>query len=201
MGIKNFVFKGENAISMRYNNIESAIMFNNKSSRKDDVFTKADMLLIDKESKTFPLSIKMHNTTITWESADSTFKAALYDFSKCYGKPTLPYGKRIIIPIEGDLTPFVFGDDILDDGCICIQTISDKDFIQYNKDTVVVNMNRVFTNKDEVLSDEYFKPCLSVRQDKNRNINDEIIKGYRVEVSPIGSCVNMMDVLNEISFK
>ena len=144
----------------------------------------------------------MHDVAITWESADSTLKEALYDFSSCYGKPVLPYGKRIIIPMDGDLSPFVFGDDILDnDGLICIQKLTKSDFVPYCKDTIIINTSRVFSDPDHVELDDYYKPCVSVKNDANRNITDDLISGYRIEVSPFGDCVDMYDVIDQIKFK
>lgn len=201
-GYSNFVFKGGNSVYAKYFDIVKAIKFEATTTRRDDVFCKADVLLIGKTGSSYPISVKIHDTSITWESADSTFRDALYDFSNCYGKPILPHGKRIIIPLEGDFGEFVFGDDIVDNGgCICIQRFTSDNFIKYSKDTVVIKTNRVFNNIFDVDDDEYYKPCLTIRSSPNRNKLDDVICGYRAEVSPIGDSYHMIDIVDQIKFK
>lgn len=201
-GFNNFVFKGNNGICKRFNNIILATKYKAKSSRKDDVFCKADVILLSDNGSSFPLSIKMHNVIITWESADGTFKDAIHDFSNCYGKPILPFGKRIIIPLDGDLYPFVFGDDIIEhNGMICIQKFEDNDFSVFSKDTIIINVEKSFLSPDDIEVDPHYKPCLSIRHDPKRNISDKNIQGYRAEISPIGDCYTLESLLNEIKFK
>lgn len=203
-GYSNFVFKGANALTWRYENIVNALKFEGRSSRKAKGFYKADVVLIDKYRNIYPVSIKMHDCTITWESADGSMKDLLHEFVDCYGAPILPNSTKVIVPNTDDidLEPYVFGDDILnDDGIILVQKFTNNDFIRFNKNTVVVNCSRVFKDFYDVLDDEVYRPCITVKKDRNRNLTDPKAKGYRIEVSPEGHSVNMLDILDQITFK
>lgn len=202
-GYSSFVFKGDNGLSYRYDNIVTALKFESRSTRKTSGFYKADVVLVDRYKNIYPISIKMNDCTITWESADGSLKHILHDFVDCYGSPILPNSTKVIIPNDNiDLTGYVFGDDIInDDGLILIQKFKDINFIKFNKNTMVVNCSRIFKYQNDVFEDEVYTPCITVRKDNNRNLTDAKAKGYRIEVSPIGQSSNIMDIIDKITFK
>lgn len=202
-GYSSFVFKGDNGLTHRYDNIVNALKFDSRSRRSSDGFYKADAVLVDKRGDVYPVSIKMHDCMITWESADGSLKHVLYDFVDCYGSPIIPHSKKVIIPNdEVDLHDYVFGDDILnDDGIIIIQKFHESNFVRFNNKTIVVNCSRSFKSHEDVFEDELYKPCITIRKDKNRNLTDPKAKGYRIEVSPMGQSTHMDDILDEILFK
>lgn len=202
-GYSSFIFKGDNGLTYRYDNIVTALKFDCRSNRKISGFYKADVVLVDRYKNIYPVSLKMNDCMITWESADGSLKHILHEFVDCYGCPILPNSTKVIIPNDDvDLTGYVFGDDIInDDGLILIQKFNDLNFIPFNKSIMVVKCSRVFKYQNDVFEDEIYTPCITVRKDNNRNLTDIKAKGYRIEVSPIGQSSNMIDIVDKIIFK
>lgn len=202
-GYSSFIFKGDNGLAYRYDDIVTALKFECRSSRKTDKFYKADVVLVDRHNNIYPVSIKMSDSVIAWESADGSLKHMIYDFVDCYGSPTIPHGVKLIIPNDGiDLKPYVFGDDIIDEnGIILIQKFKQSDFKKFNNHTTVVNCSRVFKHQKDVYDDSVYNPSITIRSDRSRNLSDPKAKGYRIEVSPIGQSKNIWDIVDSILFK
>ncbi len=199
-GVSNFAFKGENGTMKMYKDIVKAVQVKRVTKRSAGICNKGDILLFDKCNISYPLSIKMDGVKTAWESADYSLRHVLHNFIDCYGRIELPSMVKVKIDNHAeDLEKYVFGDDIIpNDGTILIQTFNKMTPYQYNSTTAILNCHRVYNKYDEITDDTRYAPVISVRKDPLRNKSDERIKGYRVEVIPSHSAVNMLDIIDLI---
>lgn len=155
---------------------------------------KADILLIDKNNNTIPISLKSDGHT-QWESSDTLLKPYV---KTCINKIINKYdintfeGKKLKYDIKVNLDEnikinnheikskyFVFGDDIENNGCIAVQTYDKKDAYEYSDKTIVFHSTEVFNDWNQIKYNEKYKPYIVIRKDKTRNTNDNIIAGLR----------------------
>lgn len=184
-GITDFVFKCEIGYSKIYKNIKRAYKVEKINTRKKGICNKGDIILVDKNNIEYPLSIKMNNTNTAWESADYSLKYLLYEFIQCNGKIEIANNIRVRIDNHNEhMEKYTFGDDILNGGCILIQSIKYANIIKFNNNTVVVNCHRLYYEYEQLIADNKYKPVIVIRKDSGRNKSDPVINGYRIEVIP-----------------
>lgn len=183
-GIRNFVFKGENGITKIYKNIIKVTHVERPTFRSKGMCNKGDVLIYSNKRNSYPLSIKMSNVKTSWESADSSLKHILKDYIMKNGRVDIK-GKYVIVKDHDvDLKCYVFGDDIIArDGCIIVQTVKDSTYSTINN-ICIMKCDRIFVNYIDVKSDKDYLPVVTIRKNRNRNINDPLIYGYRIEVNP-----------------
>lgn len=201
-GICNFVFKGVNGCNKVFKNIVAVEKQSIKHSRKKDGFAlKADIYLVNTAGMKYPISIKKSNSRTSWESADFLLKNHLRQFIKCYGRFKIPPGIRIKVEDDRNinLDMFVFGDDIItNNGIILVQTMSSKLIhYKYSENTLVMSCERVFFEPEHVYGDNDYRPAISIRKDKSRNLTDELLAGYRIEVVTNHCTTNILSLVEE----
>lgn len=195
-GISNFIFKGDNGVSNSFMNIKKVEHVKKITHRSRGICNKGDIILYDTFNNMFPLSLKMNGVKTAWESADSTLKHILYQFVDCYGKIDIPNASRIVIEEHNEeLEKYVFGDDIINNGSIIVQTLKYTNCIQYNSNTSIINCHRLYNTYSDITIDNDYTPVIAVRKDDGRNKKDHKISGYRIEVVPRHITTSIIDII------
>ena len=147
---------------------------------------KADFVLISKDMKEYPISLKNDKADF-WESCDGLMGAKarkIIDRLVSKGKIQLNYDKdtenySIDPHVALKATPeeasaVMFGTDILPKGAVIKRTFSPDDFVLDN-DTLTISCTEVITSVNDV-TDTYMEPWFFIRSEQGRNV---VPLGYR----------------------